>query len=225
MPTRDSILPGTQAALLTRLKETAELGYTLHDGTAIALHLGHRQSVDFDFFSDRRLDRDELRRRMPFLTDSITIQDESDTWTILTAPDDHAERSVKVSFFANLSFGRVDDPSFTTRRELLVASPIDLLGHKLKGLLQRVEAKDYQDIAALLRSGLALEQGLGAARALFGAPFAPAEALRALTYFEGGDLQRLSVSDRTILLHAARLRRPIPTVTIRGHELAPSTPP
>lgn len=225
MPTCLAILPGPQATLLTRLKETAELGYTLYGGTAIALHLGHRQSVDFDFFSDRPLDRGELRRRMAFLTHSVTIQDEPDTWTILTAPDDHAERSVKVSFFANLSFGRVDDPSFTTRRELLVASPIDLLGHKLKVLLQRVEAKDYQDIAALLRSGLALEQGLGAARALFGAPFAPAEALRALTYFEGGDLQRLSVSDRAILLHAARMRYPIPIITIRGRELAPINSP
>ena len=106
-----------------------------------------------------------------------------------------------------------------------MASPIDLLGHKLKVLLQRVEAKDYQDIAALLRSGLALEQGLGAARALFGAAFAPAEALRALTYFEGGDLLRLSASDRAILLDAARLRHPIPAVTIRGRELAPNNPP
>jgi hypothetical protein len=225
MPTRYAILPGPQAALLTRLKETAELGYTLYGGTAIALHLGHRQSVDFDFFSDRRLDRDELRRRMPFLTHSVTIQDEPDTWTILTAPTDQTERFVKTSFFANLNFVRVDDPSFTTRHELLVASPIDLLGHKLKVLLQRVEAKDYQDIAALLRSGLALEQGLGAARTLFGAAFAPAEALRALTYFEGGDLLRLSASDRTILLHAARLRDPIPTVPIRGRELAPNNPP
>ena len=102
MPTRYSILPGPQAALLICLKETAELGYTLYGGTAIALHLGHRQSVDFDFFSDQQLDRDELRRRMPFLTHSVTIQDEPDTWTILTAPTDQTERSVKVSFFANL---------------------------------------------------------------------------------------------------------------------------
>ncbi len=35
----------------------------------------------------------------------------------------------------------------------------DLLGHKLKVLLQRVELKDYIDIAALLKNGADLERG------------------------------------------------------------------
>lgn len=32
------------------------LGFALYGGTAIALRLGHRTSVDFDFFNDRPLD-------------------------------------------------------------------------------------------------------------------------------------------------------------------------
>ncbi|WP_373321508.1 nucleotidyl transferase AbiEii/AbiGii toxin family protein [Rivihabitans pingtungensis] len=40
------------------LAQASKLGFVLYGGTAIALRLGHRESVDFDFFSDRPLDRD-----------------------------------------------------------------------------------------------------------------------------------------------------------------------
>lgn len=53
------------------------------------------------------------------------------------------------------------------------ASLLDLAGTKLKALLQRVEAKDYRDIAALLEHGIKLEDILGSARALFGVAFNP----------------------------------------------------
>ena len=56
---------------------------------------------------------------------------------------------------------------------LRVASLLDLAGTKIKALLQRVEAKDYLDVAALLDAGVSLEQVLGAARALFGPSFNP----------------------------------------------------
>jgi hypothetical protein len=94
-------------------------------------------------------------------------------------------------------------PTPTERQELILASSKDLLGHKLKVLLQRVEVKDYQDIAALLRAGLPVEQGLAASRALFGPSFPVAESLRALTYFQGGDFSRLSATDRKTLVEAA----------------------
>ena len=71
---------------------------------------------------------------------------------------------------------------------MLVASSLDLLGTKLKVIMQRAESKDYADIAQLLRAGPSLIQGLGAARSLYGSAFAPAECLRALTFFDDGDL-------------------------------------
>jgi predicted nucleotidyltransferase component of viral defense system len=50
----------------------------------------------------------------------------------------------------------------------VVASFADLLATKLTVVLQRVEAKDYRDVAAMMRSGLKPEFGLAAARRLFG---------------------------------------------------------
>lgn len=99
-----------------------------------------------------------------------------------------------------------------TRYEILPAAERaqldDLLGHKLKVLLQRVEAKDYRDIAAMLEAGQRLEDGLGAAVALF-PMLPPCEVVRALVYFQGGDLARLSAPDRrTLITHVERLGPP-----------------
>ena len=44
------ILPKSQQQLWQQLKPVSELGFVLYGGTAIALQLGHRQSIDFDFF-------------------------------------------------------------------------------------------------------------------------------------------------------------------------------
>src|SRR6202034_2462988 len=52
------ILPPAQRELWRELDQVpAE--FTLYGGTAIALHLGHRQSVDFDFFGIREFDNRE----------------------------------------------------------------------------------------------------------------------------------------------------------------------
>ena len=76
-----------------------------------------------------------------------------------------------------------------------VASLLDLLATKV--ILQRIEAKDYQDIAAILRVGKLLQDGLAGAAALYSPSFQPSEAVKALTYFEGGDLAiNLSPEDR-----------------------------
>ena len=55
----------------------------------------------------------------------------------------------------------------------------------------------------MLRAGHSLEHGLGAAQAMFG-NFPPAEALRALTYFEGGDLARIGPDDRNLLIRSVQ---------------------
>jgi len=45
-----SILPLAQQRLWPELRKAADLGFVLYGGTAIALRLGHKISVDFDFF-------------------------------------------------------------------------------------------------------------------------------------------------------------------------------
>ena len=54
------ILPPPQQKLWPELEGLAALGFVLYGGTAIALRLGHRVSVDFDFFSKEALNREAI---------------------------------------------------------------------------------------------------------------------------------------------------------------------
>jgi hypothetical protein len=109
---------------------------------------------------------------------------------------------VKVSLFGGIAFGRVGVPDETSDG-VRVASLLDLAGTKIKALLQRVEAKDYRDVLALLDAGVGLHTILGAASALFGSSFNPLTAQKALCYFEGGDLGTLDADARARLVEAA----------------------
>ena len=216
---RLDVLPAAQRAIWPELRDVASLGWVLYGGTAIALRLGHRASVDFDFFHDGPLDRARLRAAWPRLARATVLQDRAETLTVQT-PADRAREPVKVSFFGGIEVGRVGDPEVTIDGVLQVASADDLLAHKLKVLLQRVEAKDYVDVGALIGAGLRLDRGLASARALFGPAFQPSEALKALVYFEGGDLHTLPPDVQQALIAASRSVRTLPQVSVRSRTLA-----
>ncbi len=209
---RMEILPLVQRKLWPSLRGVAGLGFTLYGGTAIALRLGHRESVDFDFFSEKELDREAISAMLPFMAKATTLQSERNTWVVLT-------EQVKLSFFGAITFGRVGEPERTSDGVLLVASTKDLMATKLKVMLQRAEAKDYRDVAAMLANGEGLSEALAAARLLFGPNFQPSESLKALTYFDDGDLRALTEQERKTLVTAVTQVRPLPAVSLRSLSL------
>ena len=172
------ILPQAQRELWPALVGIPD-NFVLYGGTALALRLGHRSSVDFDFFSSQTLDTEALYK-IPFIADAEVLQREPTALTLSVNPPD----PVKVSFFGDIGFGRVGNPDRTADGVLAVASLLDLFGTKLKVLLQRVAARDYLDLAAILRVGIPLQDGLGAAVALYGNEFPPTDAVKALAYYE-----------------------------------------
>ena len=93
-----------------------------------------------------------------------------------------------------------------------------LLATKLKSILDRAEAKDYQDIAAMLSAGLSLEKGLGAFAKMYGKD--PGLVLRAIGFFKDGDLPSLPKSDQDILCAARDRVAEIPDVPITPGPLA-----
>src|SRR5262249_36122450 len=125
---------------------------------------------------------------------------------------------VKLSFFGNLGIGRVSEPLQTLDGTLLVASLDDLLATKLKAILDRAESKDYRDLAAMLRAGMSLSAGLVAFDVMFNG--APAQALRAIGYFEDGDLASLGLADRTTLTIARDAVRSLPRGQLLSKSLA-----
>ena len=82
--------------------------FVLYGGTALALHLGHRQSLDFDFFGNSLFDPARLTAKIPFLTGATITQQEPNT---LSAIIDR-EGPVKVSFFGLLGIGRMRAPAY-----------------------------------------------------------------------------------------------------------------
>ena len=87
-------------------------------------------------------------------------------------------------------------------------------------ILQRIEAKDYLDIATLVSAGVQLDMGLAGARTLFGSSFQPSECLKALVYFEGGDLETLSNQTRSTLIEAVRTVADLPSLPRLSERLA-----
>lgn len=214
------ILPPAQQRLWPALGQAADLGFVLYGGTAIALRLGHRPSVDFDFFSERPLDREAIRTAFPFVAQSTVLQDERDTLCFIVPYGDVERSHVKVSFFGSIGFGRVGHPDRTEDGVLQVASLDDLMATKLKVIPHRAEVKDYRDIATMLDAGVGLSRGLAAARAIFGANFQPSESLKALVYFSDGDLSSLSATEKNTLVLAASSVRDLPEVEVLSRNLA-----
>jgi hypothetical protein len=214
------ILPSAQRQFWPNLRPAAKLGFVLYGGTAIALQLGHRTSLDFDFFTDRPLNPQQILSDFPFLKHSMLLQEQPQTLGFLASAD-AGQNQVKISFFGMIDHGRVGSPSWTDDEVLQVASLDDLLATKLKTMLQRIEAKDYRDVAAMLKSGVSLSKGLANASRMYGrANFQPSESLKALVYFEGGDLDQLTTEERSVLARAARELRDLPEGEIVSKTLA-----
>ena len=209
---RLDILPRAQRLLWPDLEPTVGLDFVLYGGTAVAVRLAHRVSVDFDLFTDRPLDQNAIRAALPCLARASTLQDRWDVLTLLVPVGD--DGAVKISFFGGIDFGRVGRPDMTDDGILQVASIDDLMATKVKVVLQRAEAKDYRDIAAMIRAGADLPKALAAARAMFRPTFQPSETLKALAYFADGDLSTLANEDRDVLLAAVTEVRDLPRVDI-----------
>lgn len=216
---RMEILPSAQQRLWPELRPAAELGFALYGGTAIALRLGHRASADFDFFSEKPLDRDAIQAVFPFLPQSTVLQDQQNTLSALVPYGDSEREYVKVSFFGTIGLGRVGEPDITEDGVLHVASLDDLMATKAKVILQCAEAKDYRDIAAMVNAGVILSRGLSAARELYGLNFQPSESLKAMVYFEDGDLHTLTKGEKNSLVKAVSEVRDLPHVAILDRQL------
>jgi len=195
----------------------------LYGGTAIALRYGHRQSVDFDFFTARPLDdgaREDIKSRISerHPIESVT----RDTPNNLELRVRSGEDIVKLSFFGGLRNGRFGEPMKLPGKPA-IASPVDLMATKLNALYKRGEPKDYIDVECLIRNGTGLEQGYAALKGMFGREINTADIGKALVWFDDGILDRaLSPETQDFLRRAAGQARPdVPALERLDDSLAP----
>lgn len=182
------ILPEVQRSLWDTMICRGIPGFVLYGGTALALRLGHRQSIDFDFFSATPFSPLDLKDSLG-LSGEVS-QAEPNTLTVF-------HEGVKLSFFGGLSLGVTAPPDHLAACP--VASIPDLAGCKLAALVNRVELKDYLDVAAILRAGFALPDMLASANAIYHGEFPLAVCIKALVYFEPAELAALAEGDRSLI--------------------------
>ncbi len=133
---RSEILP-----LLSNFKND----FYLAGGTALALQLGHRDSIDFDFFSTNSFSTEELFHKIEriFLGHQIVkIQEAKDTLTLII------DQNIKLSFFGyqyKLIKPLIDENFFK------LASIEDIAGMKMSAIISRSVLKDYVDLYFILR--------------------------------------------------------------------------
>jgi hypothetical protein len=153
----------------------------------------------------------QLKRRNALLIPSINVpttlsgmkrsQQAPDTLTGIVDRDG----PLKVSFFGLPHLVRIQPPHEVAENGLKVASLVDLAGTKAHVVQARAEAKDYMDIDALIRVGkIDLPTSLAAAQAIFGPDFNPQITLKALSFFDEGNLRGLPDDMKSCLVTAAR---------------------
>ncbi|MGL3210518.1 nucleotidyl transferase AbiEii/AbiGii toxin family protein [Bradyrhizobium sp. BR 1433] len=157
--------------------------------------------VDFDFFGPNSFDPTVLRGTIPFMRDAQITQQAPNT---LTGIVDRGG-PIKVSFFGLPHLKRIQPLHEVAENGLKVASLVDLAGTKAHVVQARAEAKDYIDIDALIRVGkVDLPTSLAAAQAVFGPDFNPQITLKALSFFDEGNLRGLPDDMKSRLAAAAR---------------------
>ena len=188
---RLDILAPPQRALWPELDATPD-HFTLYGGTALALRLGHRQSLDFDFFSRQAFDPGALAREIPYLAEAEQVQVVSHTLTC------RVERGgpVLVSFFGNLTLGEAGPREIAEGSKVHVASLLDIAGTKAAVVQQRAQPRDYLDIDALIRQGIDLRHVLAAGAVVYGRSFNPLVTLKALSYFDDVPALPVEVQER-----------------------------
>ncbi len=190
------ILPESQRSIWSQLGQIPKQ-FVLYGGTAIALYFGHRESIDFDFFSSESFNGDEILS-LPLFNNSNLVSRTPGSITLTV----DSPATVKFQFFGELPLCRVNKPSLLDPPGILLASPYDLFATKLKVIQDRAEKKDYLDIIEFLNQGYDFARGLAAAVAVYKSKFKPQITLRAAVSFVDGDLASLTGYDRKVMEEA-----------------------
>lgn len=132
----EALPPAQQQLCLTLSSVSAVSTFYLAGGTAAALHLGHRESIDLDFFRDAEFEADDVGR--PLSTIGACRWDQYARNTLVGAVD-----GIKVSFFW-YAYPLLESPA--EFRGLRVASALDVACMKLVAIGQRGLRRDFVDL-------------------------------------------------------------------------------
>jgi hypothetical protein len=171
------ILTKRQAELLAVIKSFAKDFY-LVGGTAIALHIGHRHSIDFDLFTHKNFDNNIIRRKIKkqVKIDKFLYTETNQLNLIVN--------KVKLTFF-KYDFKIDCDQKFGD----IIKMPdlLTLAAMKAYALGMRAKWKDYVDLYFIIKDFYPLEKIIKKAKQIFGREFNERIFRTQLSYFNDVD--------------------------------------
>ena len=168
------ILKKEQNDLLPFIKKYSK-NYYMVGGTAIAMHLGHRASIDFDLFTEGKVDKVTIKRNIAasgFSSNVIVEKQDQIHFTI---------NSVKLTFF-QFPFSihaTLYHQAFFRMPDLLTLSAM-----KAFALGGRGKWKDYVDLYFILKNHFTVTEICNKAKELFTGVFNPILFTKQLCYFK-----------------------------------------
>lgn len=138
------VLDENRKKVLEKISNFKDIFY-LAGGTSLALQLGHRDSIDFDFFTQDNFDENKLIEKIEevFGIENIQIiQLERGTVTALI------DGEIKISFF-NYKYNLLE--KVTESEYLNLASVLDIACMKMSAICSRSTNKDYVDLYFILK--------------------------------------------------------------------------
>ena len=173
-----TILTKQQIELLPLLRRFSK-NYYLVGGTAIALHINHRRSIDFDLFTSKRINRTNIKRIITDCNFSIQhlIYENSDQLHIII-------NAVKLTFY---SFPYTIASNETFDNIISLPSLLDLAAMKAFALGRRAKWKDYVDMYFVLKNHFSLNEISTRANVLFDKEFSSKLFRQQLSYFDDID--------------------------------------
>lgn len=142
------IFSGKQNELLPYLRAFKRKFYMV-GGTAIALHLGHRRSIDFDLFCRNEINKKDIRKKLETVPFSIVrIFEDTDQLHFII-------NDIKVTFF-NYAYD-IEHP-LSLEQNLSYPSLLSLASMKAYALGRRAKWKDYVDLYFILKDYYSVEE-------------------------------------------------------------------
>lgn len=147
-------------------------------GTAIALHIGHRRSIDFDLFKSTSLNaKIILQRASEFSSKVVVTRNVQDQLNMMVT-------NVKVTFF---EFPFPVKASVSFDKYINLPSLLTLAAMKAFALGRRSKWKDYVDLYFIIRDHYSIEEISIEAQSIFGELFSEKLFRAQLCYFEDID--------------------------------------
>jgi hypothetical protein len=176
------VLTDKQRELLPLIKSFSGDFY-LVGGTAIALHIGHRRSIDFDLFTPDTIKRKSIKNQIKknnYSPDNVVHEASEEMHLIIN--------SIKVTFY---SFPHKIENLVDFEDIIKIPSLLDLAAMKAYALGGRAKWKDYVDLYFLIKYHFTVKEIANRAKELFRGFFNEKLFRQQLCYFDDIDYSEL----------------------------------